>query len=58
MKTCNGCKYLYIGDDGFNPEWWCSYYDKGLKICRMDGYTVKEVPTPYWCPKEAKNENV
>jgi len=54
MKTCNGCKYLYIGDDGFNHlEWWCKYYDKGVIICDIDGGdTLMEVQIPDWCPLE------
>lgn len=52
MKTCNGCKYLYL-KYGFYQEWWCSC-GSGNKVCDVDGYTVKEVPTPDWCPKEEK----
>ena len=56
MKTCNGCKYLYL-KYGFYQEWWCSC-GSGNKVCDVDGYTVKEVPTPDWCPLEAKNEHI
>lgn len=55
MKTCNECKYLYL-KYGFYQEWWCSF-GLGEKVCDVDGYTVKEVPTPYWCPlMEVNNE--
>jgi hypothetical protein len=56
MKTCNGCKYLYL-KYGFFQEWWCSF-GLGEKVCDVDGYTVKEVPTPEWCKKEVKDENL
>jgi len=61
MKTCNGCehliklfsksidkKYLYVcvGE---------AKYGIAKAILETDKEGKIRVPTPYWCPKEAKN---
>lgn len=65
MKTCNGCKYLGRDSSSVYMDGSTVYIcNLGKKMRRDDtigtymGCKSEPIPTPNWCLKEEKDENL